>query len=381
MPSPRTGTPLLCLAISLSSMPVLAQDAVPATSAPEACIAMENDAQRLLCYDEAMGRKPADTLAADVAAEQARQQRINALQEIEDPRERTRHKLGAIFRSDEQGSEALANVGKGSLLDSRWELAQDSKLGILQMRAYKPVYLLPAFWTSDRNEAPHSPNPDNTVHTPQDLNSLEAKFQLSFKTKFAENLFGNNGDLWGAYTQSSRWQVYNGDTSRPFRETNYEPEVMLVFRNGYSLGGWKGRMSAIGFNHQSNGRSDPLSRSWNRVMLTVGLDRENWALVLRPWWRVSDGNDDDNPDMEDYIGRGDAMLVHTRNGHVFTVLGRHSLRGGDASRGALQLDWGFPIHRSFRGHVQAFHGYGESMIDYNHKATYFGLGISLLDWF
>lgn len=377
----KIGISPLPLAACLLAAPSFAQDPASGASLPEACTAIENDAQRLACYDQALGRKPADTLAADVAAEHVRQQRSETAQDIDNLRERTRYKLGAVFRSDEQDSAALANVGKGSLLDSRWELAQDSKLGILQMRAYKPVYLLPAFWTSDRNEAPHSPNPDNTVRTAQQLDSLEAKFQLSFKTKFAENLFGNNGDLWGAYTQSSRWQVYNGETSRPFRETNYEPEVMLVFRNGYSLGDWKGRMSAISFNHQSNGRSDPLSRSWNRVMLTVGLDRENWALVLRPWWRISDGNDDDNPDIEDYIGRGDAMLVHTRNGHVFTVLGRHTLRGGDASRGALQVDWGFPIHRSFRGHVQAFHGYGESMIDYNHKATYFGLGISLLDWF
>src|SRR3546814_1432332 len=68
------------------------------------------------------------------------------------------------------------------------------------------------------------------------------------------------------YTQSSRWQVYNGEISRPFRETNYEPEILLVFRNNYQLGGWKGRMAAVGINHQSNGRADPLSRSWNRVM-------------------------------------------------------------------------------------------------------------------
>ena len=377
---------LLASAIAVSPCAWAQNAPSPSPATPEACVAIETDATRLACYDQALGRNHSDTQAADAAAKQAaelaKQQRVAGTPDEDATlRERARHRLGSVFANDDQYAEARANAGKGSLLDSRWELAKDSKLGVFQMRAYKPVYLLPGFWTSDVNETPSSPNPDNTVETPQDLTSVEAKFQLSFKTKFAENIFGDNGDLWGAYTQSSRWQVYNGEESRPFRETNYEPEVMLVFRNNYSLGGWHGRMTGIGINHQSNGRSDPLSRSWNRVILNVGLDRENWAFVVRPWWRIPDGNDDDNPDIENYVGRGDAMLVYSRDGHEFSMIGRHSLRGGDESHGSLQLDWGFPIDRTLRGHVQLFHGYGESLIDYNHKATYVGLGISLLEWF
>jgi len=403
MPRLATSLSLPALLASLSTLwasaPSLAQTPADRQQQAEACVALESDAMRLACYDAALGRTGADTRAADEAAQQAQvrlaqqvaeakaaEQAARAAAEAHEAdaitlRERARRRLGAVFRADSTYDDILANAGKGSLLDSRWELAKDSKLGVFQMRAYKPVYLLPAFWTSNRNETPQSANPRNTITTPMDLSSVEAKLQLSFKTKFAENLFGDNGDLWGAYTQSSHWQVYNSGMSRPFRETNYEPEVMLVFRNNYSLGGWKGRMTALSLNHQSNGQSDPLSRSWNRVILNIGLDRENWAVVLRPWWRVPDGNDDDNPDIEDYMGRGDAMLVYSRNGHEFALLARHTLRGGAQSRGALQLDWGFPIHRSFRGHIQAFHGYGESLIDYNHKASYLGLGISLLEWF
>jgi phospholipase A1/A2 len=352
----------------------------PATM--EACVALEQDAQRLACFDSMTGRGARTPQQADTEAAVARELRSNPAVRADALAEGTASRSLYAHDGGDRLTDAIANAGQGSLLDSRWELAKDSKLGIFNLRAYKPVYLLPAFWTSDVNQTPSSPNPDNTVTTSQGLDSLEAKFQLSFKTKAVENLFGTNGDIWMGYTQSSRWQVYNTEESRPFRETNYEPEVLMVFRNGYSLpGGWHGRMAAIGVNHQSNGRGDPLSRSWNRVMFNFGFDREDWALVVRPWVRISDGSEDDNPDIEDYMGRGDMTLTHVRGGHVYTLMGRHTLRGGERSRGALQFDWGFPIHRNFRGHLQVFNGYGESLIDYNHKATYVGLGISLLDWF
>jgi phospholipase A1 len=381
---------LLCL-LCAASLPGLAQAQTqegppPITPASvEACAPIEMDAQRLICYDTAVNRIAPSTQQADAAAAQsseaARQQRALDAPPADAPAsERLRHRAGAIFANDDYDARR-ANAGKGSLLDSRWELAADSKLGVFQMRAYKPVYLLPAFWTSKTNETPSSPNPDNTVTVPQDLQNMEAKFQLSFKTKFVENLFGTNGDIWGGYTQSSRWQVYNSDASRPFRETNYEPEIMMVFRTNYALGGWHGRLAGLSLNHQSNGRGEPLSRSWNRVIGQVGFDRENWALVVRPWYRIPDGDDDENPDMEDYMGRGDATLTYVHEGHEFSRMGRHSLRSGDDSHGALQASWGFPIERNLRGHIEIFHGYGESMIDYNHKATYIGLGISLLEWY
>ena len=373
------------LALATASLPVAAQEASPTPASPEACSQVSTDAARLACYDKLFRPTVETTQAADAAATAAKQERREERQAARTPdapaTERVKQRLGEVFKNDGHDS-ALANAGKGSLLDSRWELAQDSKLGAFQLRAYKPVYLLPAFWTSDKNQMPQSPNPDNTVTTPQQLDSNELKFQLSFKTKVWENVFGDNGDIWAGYTQSSRWQAYNADNSRPFRETNYEPEIMMVFRNGYSIGGWRGRMSGISLTHMSNGRADPLSRSWNRVIANIGLDRENWALVLRPWYRLpEDREDDNNPDIEDYMGRGDATLTWNRNGHEVSLMARHSLRGGDRSHGALQLDYGFPISNLLRGHVQIFDGYGESMIDYNHKATYVGVGVSLLEWY
>jgi len=348
----------MLLAAMLAGLPSGARAQEPLGTRVLACAGLENDLARLTCYDRATGRETASPDEADRANE--------------------------LFRHEHAADteDTFSNMGRGSLLDRRWELARDSKLGNFNLRAYKPVYLLPLFWTSKLNQTPYSPNPNNYVLDSMGLKDTEAKFQLSFKTKLAENLFGDNGDLWFGYTQTSRWQVYNAGISRPFRETNHEPEALLVFRNGYRLGGWRGRMLTVGINHQSNGRSDPHSRSWNRLMFNIGLDRKDWVLMIRPWVRIAESADNDNnPDISDYLGRADVTLTRVLRRHEISLMARHSMRGGARSHGALRLDWGFPIYGEFRGHLQLFSGYGESMIDYNHNATYIGLGVSLLEWF
>jgi phospholipase A1 len=268
------------------------------------------------------------------------------------------------------------------LLDSRWELSPESKLGTFNLRGYKPMYAMPLFATSNQNNEPHSPNPANTVQTPQQLQNVEGKFQLSLKTKIWQGVFGDAGDLWVGYTQSSRWQVYNAQASRPFRETDYEPEALLVFDTHYQVLGWDGRLFGIGVDHQSNGRGDPLSRSWNRVIADFGFERPGWTIMFRPWWRIPEArSDDDNPDISNYMGRADVQIIHEWHGQEFGMMLRHSLRGGSESHGAARFTWSFPIAGNLRGYMELFKGYGESLIDYNHNATYFGVGVSLLDWY
>lgn len=342
----------------------------------QACVALEANADRLDCYDKIF--KTTNAQALVIVSEQRVAQEMATVKAqpatLPAKIEQTVQSLFTIH-----GDKIDPNT---SLLDKRWELSENSKLGTWNIRANQPVYLLPAFWTSSKNELPSSPNPQNTETTDQNLKSTEAKFQISLKTKAAENLIGNNGDLWLGYTQSSRWQVYNSEESRPFRETNYEPEASLIFRTNYELLGLNGRLLGMTFNHQSNGRSDPLSRSWNRVMLNLGLERGNFAMMIRPWYRIEeDAKDDNNPDIKDYMGRGDITGFYRWNDHEFSLMLRHSLKGGDDSHGAAQFDWAFPIKGKLRGHFQLFDGYGESLIDYNHRATYVGLGVSLMNWY
>jgi phospholipase A1 len=150
----------------------------------------------------------------------------------------------------------------------------------------------------------------------------------------------------------------------------------------YRALGWAGRLLGIGIDHQSNGRSDPYSRSWNRIVANIGLERDGWTVMLRPWWRIPESrSDDNNPDINDYVGRGEMQLLHVWNSQEFGLALRHSLRGGDASHGSARFSWSYPLAGNLRGYLELFHGYGESLIDYNHKATYVGVGVSLLDWY
>lgn len=345
----------------------------PTPATAEACAALEISAERLACYDTLF--KIPDTDKPAIVSER------RAAAEIAPEPDNLKAKIGQtvsnIYASE--GSKLTPNL---SLLDSRWELSPESKLGTWNIRSYQPVYLMPGFWTSKKNEFPQSENPENTVKEDQNLTSTEAKFQLSLKTKAVENILGDNGDLWLGYTQSSRWQVYNSEESRPFRETNYEPEASLIFRTNYDLLGLNWRMLGLTINHQSNGRSDPLSRSWNRVMLNLGFEKDNFALMVRPWYRFEEKREDDNnPEIKNYIGRGDMTAFYRYKEHDFSLMLRHTLKGGDENRGAVQFDWSFPISGRLRGQFQLFDGYGESLIDYNHRATYVGLGVSLMNWF
>lgn len=350
---------------------IVVNSPMPATA--EACAALEISAERLACYDSlfkiAITDKPVIVSERRAAAEIA--------PEPDNLKAKIGQTVSNIYASE--GSKLTPNL---SLLDSRWELSPESKLGTWNIRSYQPIYLMPGFWTSKKNEFPQSENPQNTVKEDQNLTSTEAKFQLSLKTKAVENILGDNGDLWLGYTQSSRWQVYNSEESRPFRETNYEPEASFVLRTNYDLFGLNWRMLGLTINHQSNGRSDPLSRSWNRVMLNLGFEKDNFALMVRPWYRFEENRDDDNnPEIKNYIGRGDMTAFYRHNEHDFSLMLRHTLKGGDDNRGAIQFDWSFPISGRLRGQFQLFDGYGESLIDYNHRATYVGLGVSLMNWF
>lgn len=74
----------------------------------------------------------------------------------------------------------------------------------------------------------------------------------------------------------------------------------------------------IGIEHESNGRTQALSRSWNRVYVNFLYEHSNFALSFKPWVRLSedekrfdlDPRGDDNPDIEDYMGHYELNMAY-----------------------------------------------------------------------
>ena len=272
-------------------------------------------------------------------------------------------------------------VVKPRNLTERWQLDSTAGKGTFLLTPYKPIYVLLGKYSSNPNEQPYSENNSPEYIVPEGINydNIELKFQLSFKTKILQSFLWGTADLWVAYTQKSFWQIYNAEYSRPFREINYEPELILNFPVNFKLFGFKTRMVGIAFNHLSNGKSDPFSRSLNRVIVHAGLERKNWTVYLRGWYGLSD-NSGDNPDISDYTGRSDLHVIYEKNGNIISFIGGYNMNFNSDPRGNAELSWSYPIKNNLKAYFQVSHGYGESLIDYNHLQTTVGVGISLVEW-
>jgi phospholipase A1/A2 len=281
----------------------------------------------------------------------------------------------------EQADPELAST----LLTKWWELTPAAKRGTFVVRTYQPNFVLPLHWSSSINQAPSTPTRGVAEGLPA-YRPVDAKLQISLRAKVAEGLLLPDADLWFAYTQRSFWQVWNPQQSSPFRNTDYQPEAIYVVPvpKAWSAlpGGWQWRMAQLGIVHQSNGQSGALSRSWNRVYAATTVTRGQFSLALRMQQRLGEKTDDDNPDIVRYLGNTELVASWLPGLATASVTWRtHALTG---QRGSLQLDWTYPVLRSqpsgLRWYAQLFSGYGETLLDYDHRQTSLGLGLTLFQF-
>ena len=205
------------------------------------------------------------------------------------------------------------------------------------------------------------------------------KAEIKFQISIGFPIWHNDKYIVGAsYTQRSWWQAFNHKESSSFRETNYEPQLFFGGLLNWQLGNWTIRDFEVGFNHQSNGRGEPTSRSWNRGYARVSAVNGNWMVDIKPWFRFNESSDkDDNPQMTKYMGYYRAKVAYRLGENVFSMNGHYNWSSGYVG---AEVGWSYPITRHVRLYTQVFSGYGESMIDHDHKQKLrVGLGFMLND--
>ena len=287
----------------------------------------------------------------------------------------------AVRESKPSTTGAANSLVQSGAISKFWELTPEDKRGTFVVKTYLPNFYLPIHYTSNINRAPSSPTYPAT--TQNNYRQTESKFQISLRAKAFEGLFLPNADLWLAYTQRSFWQFWNRQESEPFRSTDYQPEAIYVVPVPAGLAampwGWKWRMAQLGAAHQSNGQVEPLSRSWNRVYAAAVFERNEFGLGLRVNRRTSESGLDDNPGLMRYIGNTELTAAWFPGSATASLVWR--FHPANTERGSLQFDWSFPVVREqpkgLRWYVQMFSGYGETLLDYNHRQTSIGAGVSL----
>ena len=358
--------------------------AAVANDAALQCTLLQDNALRLACYDKVFAAQlpPEQPLSEHEADGKPQLDVVQSVRQSIGNKETT-----LVFDTPEgqaEPSQELADAAAAyTPLSQMYDLDANDPHGILTVREHNPMYLMPVWYNSSPNYAPSSPTRGAASQERfSDQKRIETKMQVSFKSKIAEDLFKSRADLWFGYTQKSDWQIYNqGRRSAPFRNTDYEPEIFITQPVKAQLP-WGGRlrMLGVGFAHQSNGQSRPESRSWNKVYAMAGMEWGKLTVIPRVWMRLFDssGEDNDNPDLTKYLGYGDVKLQYRLNDkHNFSTTLRYNPKSG---YGAAEAAYTFPIKGKLQGVVRGFHGYGESLIDYNHKQSGIGFGLMFNGW-
>ncbi|TQF72372.1 phospholipase A [Pseudoalteromonas luteoviolacea] len=248
-------------------------------------------------------------------------------------------------------------------------------------------YILPVSYIKNPNNRPFNRFMEKGDQEGEPLDNVEAKYQISLKLPLYHDFEDKDQAIYMGVTLQSYWQVYNKDISSPFRETNYEPEIFWInFLDDENVL-WGDEMAfVLGISHQSNGRSQPNSRSWNRIYANFIWEYDGFVFSFKPWYRLPEDDKpepnsakgDDNPDIHKYMGYFELSGAYRfNNDHEVGMMLRNNA-GGD-NRGAVQLDWSFPITGRVRGYAQYFNGYGESLIDYDAHIQRLGIGIAITD--
>ena len=258
--------------------------------------------------------------------------------------------------SNLESSNSASLSQNSAALDSASQGEQNGRnFGFLGLKYYEPIYML---FTHDFSKKP-------------DRKADELHFEFSFERPITYDALGFGDKISFAYAQNSWWQITQD--SAPFRESNYRPELYVSAPVPFA------DELKIGAMHESNGKGGEESRSWNRLYAQSTWSADGFSITPRVWYAF--WLDRTNEDIADYMGYGDLRASYTFGKQRLSALWRNNLHFDGSNRGAIELNYSFPIFNSgFYGYLRYFNGYGESLADYKRSVNKIGIGLSFVEF-
>ena len=229
----------------------------------------------------------------------------------------------------------------------------------------------------------------------------DSKFQISFKYKLftsnkknrtilgvelpAQKSFWDK--LYFGYTQKSIWDWL--EDSAPFEDHNFNPELFWCSddKNCNTLDSSEGKENLMwkirhyaGYEHESNGREGPSSRSWNRLYYRPIFWRGAYGIAPKVWLVTSESEIGNGDYLSQYIGYFELDLFARHDNEVaYGATFRYAEKGW-----SVLTDFSIPQKEIFSEsdfnpywYIQLFSGYAEDLLKYNEKRNVLRIGLRL----
>lgn len=205
-------------------------------------------------------------------------------------------------------------------------------------------------------------------HKPDKYNS-DAKFQISVRQRLTNSVLPFRTYLFLTYTQLAFWDIFQ--ESFPFRDINFNPTIgigrPLVYENRYL-----GEIN-LQLEHESNGKDEEASRSWNKISFSSSLRFNNhWSYFGKLWIPFVDG--ENNPDIVRYKGYGLFALSYNKNEkYNMSVVINPRTGFGNAN---ITVNYSYRLFKKENQYLffEFYNGYGEGLLDYKEFHQRFRLG-------
>lgn len=207
-------------------------------------------------------------------------------------------------------------------------------------------------------------------------NNSDGKFQISFMQRLTNSILPFKSYLFLSYTQLAFWDIYKD--SFPFSDINFNPTIGI----GRALN-YKNRfLGTIMFQieHESNGKDETNSRSWNKVSFgSILILNRHWTIQSKIWIPIVDG--EANQNIVSYKGWSHTGIDY--NNRRLNVGLLATKRAGKFFNYNITANMSYKLFKNENQHlfIEYYQGFGENLLMYNEYRHRIRIGFVIMPSF